>query len=71
MDEGHRLKNKDSKLFLMLKQYHSLHRVLLTGTPLQVLLSYPSIGAVGVHSVGHFSIYFKDASTFPFSCGWL
>uniref|UniRef100_A0A6N2N8A0 CHD3-type chromatin-remodeling factor PICKLE n=1 Tax=Salix viminalis TaxID=40686 RepID=A0A6N2N8A0_SALVM len=35
VDEGHRLKNKDSKLFLSLKQYCSYHRVLLTGTPLQ------------------------------------
>ncbi|GLT76852.1 hypothetical protein SLA2020_484870 [Shorea laevis] len=34
VDEGHRLKNKDSKLFLSLKQYTSNHRVLLTGTPL-------------------------------------
>ena len=36
VDEGHRLKNKDSKLFSSLKQYSSRHRVLLTGTPLQV-----------------------------------
>ncbi|KAL0291025.1 UNVERIFIED_CONTAM: CHD3-type chromatin-remodeling factor PICKLE [Sesamum angustifolium] len=35
VDEGHRLKNKDSKLFSSLKQYCSRHRVLLTGTPLQ------------------------------------
>ncbi|XP_038711495.1 CHD3-type chromatin-remodeling factor PICKLE-like isoform X2 [Tripterygium wilfordii] len=35
VDEGHRLKNKDSKLFHSLKQYSSEHRVLLTGTPLQ------------------------------------
>ncbi|KAJ9167671.1 hypothetical protein P3X46_019285 [Hevea brasiliensis] len=35
VDEGHRLKNKDSKLFLSLKRYSSNHRVLLTGTPLQ------------------------------------
>ncbi|KAH6757889.1 chromatin remodeling factor CHD3 [Perilla frutescens var. hirtella] len=35
VDEGHRLKNKDSKLFSSLKQYSSRHRVLLTGTPLQ------------------------------------
>ncbi|CAN8326863.1 unnamed protein product [Cochlearia groenlandica] len=36
VDEGHRLKNKDSRLFSSLKQYKSKHRVLLTGTPLQV-----------------------------------
>ncbi|ONK60438.1 uncharacterized protein A4U43_C08F18460 [Asparagus officinalis] len=35
VDEGHRLKNKDSKLFLQLKLYTTKHRVLLTGTPLQ------------------------------------
>ncbi|CAM8889747.1 unnamed protein product [Rhodiola kirilowii] len=35
VDEGHRLKNKESKLFLSLAQYMSKHRVLLTGTPLQ------------------------------------
>jgi chromodomain-helicase-DNA-binding protein 4 len=35
VDEGHRLKNKDSKLFSSLKQYSTRHRVLLTGTPLQ------------------------------------
>ncbi|XP_058067586.1 CHD3-type chromatin-remodeling factor PICKLE [Magnolia sinica] len=35
VDEGHRLKNKDSKLFLSLKDYATRHRVLLTGTPLQ------------------------------------
>lgn len=35
VDEGHRLKNKDSKLFLQLKLYSTKQRVLLTGTPLQ------------------------------------
>ncbi|GKU87353.1 hypothetical protein SLEP1_g1762 [Rubroshorea leprosula] len=35
VDEGHQLKNKDSKLFLSLKQYTSNHRVLLTQTLLQ------------------------------------
>lgn len=36
VDEGHRLKNKDSKLFGQLKDYNTNHRVLLTGTPIQV-----------------------------------
>lgn len=40
VDEGHRLKNKDSKLFSSLNQYSSRHRVLLTGTPLQVYLKF-------------------------------
>nr|CAD1825673.1 unnamed protein product [Ananas comosus var. bracteatus] len=35
VDEGHRLKNKDSKLFSQLRDYSTNHRVLLTGTPLQ------------------------------------
>ncbi|CAH1442278.1 unnamed protein product [Lactuca virosa] len=35
VDEGHRLKNKDSKLFSALKQFDTRHRTLLTGTPLQ------------------------------------
>ncbi|CAA7041549.1 unnamed protein product [Microthlaspi erraticum] len=35
VDEGHRLKNKDSKLFSSLKQFKSKQRILLTGTPLQ------------------------------------
>nr|CAB3469615.1 unnamed protein product [Digitaria exilis] len=35
VDEGHRLKNKDSKLFGQLKEYNTKHRVLLTGTPVQ------------------------------------
>ncbi|XP_059287252.1 protein CHROMATIN REMODELING 4 isoform X1 [Lycium ferocissimum] len=35
VDEGHRLKNADSKLFSMLNTYSFQHRVLLTGTPLQ------------------------------------
>ena len=36
VDEGHRLKTKDSRLFQSLQQYKTRHRVLLTGTPLQV-----------------------------------
>lgn len=35
VDEGHRLKNVNSKLLRQLKRYHSSNRLLLTGTPLQ------------------------------------
>ncbi|KAL9226735.1 hypothetical protein vseg_002510 [Gypsophila vaccaria] len=65
VDEGHRLKNKDSKLFLMLKQFSSKHRVLLTGTPLQnnldelfVLMHFLDAGKFG--SLEEFQEEFQD-----------
>jgi ATP-dependent helicase STH1/SNF2 len=37
MDEGHRMKNANSKLTVILrKHYHTRYRLILTGTPLQV-----------------------------------
>lgn len=36
IDEGHRIKNASCKLNADLKHYRSNHRLLLTGTPLQV-----------------------------------
>lgn len=38
IDEGHRIKNASCKLNADLKHYQSSHRLLLTGTPLQVWL---------------------------------
>ncbi|KAE8056294.1 hypothetical protein FH972_013079 [Carpinus fangiana] len=65
VDEGHRLKNKDSKLFSSMKQYLSRHRVLLTGTPLQnnldelfMLMHFLDAGKFG--SLEEFQEEFKD-----------
>ncbi|CAN4076911.1 unnamed protein product [Withania somnifera] len=67
VDEGHRLKNKDSKLFSSLKQYCSRHRVLLTGTPLQnnldelfMLMHFLDAGKFG--SLEEFQQEFEDIS---------
>ncbi|RDY08117.1 CHD3-type chromatin-remodeling factor PICKLE, partial [Mucuna pruriens] len=65
VDEGHRLKNKDSKLFSSLKQYSCTHHVLLTGTPLQnnldelfMLMHFLDAGKFG--SLEEFQEEFKD-----------
>jgi hypothetical protein len=38
VDEAHRLKNSQSKIMQMMKTFDTEHRVLLTGTPLQVII---------------------------------
>ncbi|PIN15480.1 Chromodomain-helicase DNA-binding protein [Handroanthus impetiginosus] len=65
VDEGHRLKNKDSKLFSSLKEFSSRHRVLLTGTPLQnnldelfMLMHFLDAGKFG--SLEEFQEEFRD-----------
>jgi chromodomain-helicase-DNA-binding protein 1 len=35
VDEAHRLKNDDSLLYKILHEFHTNHRLLVTGTPLQ------------------------------------
>lgn len=42
IDEGHRIKNASCKLNADLKYYQSSHRLLLTGTPLQVNANFVS-----------------------------
>ncbi|XP_078439434.1 chromatin remodeling factor CHD3 (PICKLE) isoform X2 [Wolffia australiana] len=65
VDEGHRLKNKDSKLFTALKLFPSKHRILLTGTPLQnnldelfILMHFLDAGKFS--SLEEFQKEFKD-----------
>jgi hypothetical protein len=44
IDEGHRIKNASCKLNAELRQYQSTHRLLLTGTPIQVRLCIMCLG---------------------------
>ncbi|KAM5564718.1 CHD3-type chromatin-remodeling factor PICKLE [Rosa sericea] len=65
VDEGHRLKNKDSKLFSSLQQYWTNHRTLLTGTPLQnnldeLFMLMHFLDAAKFASLEEFQEEFKD-----------
>lgn len=64
IDEGHRIKNASCKLNADLKHYQSSHRLLLTGTPLQVFLfcsfvffscgSYCSLLSISARTISFF-----------------
>lgn len=43
VDEGHRVKNAGSRLVEVLRHFDCRHRILLTGTPLQVPRTFTPI----------------------------
>ena len=58
IDEGHRMKNHHCKLTQVLNQhYHAPHRLLLTGTPLQVCCMCTVYNNVHVHTCIYNTLY--------------
>lgn len=56
VDEGHRMKNTNSKLTVVLRQYyHTKYRLILTGTPLQVRCGHFAINLQHIEHVYFFS----------------
>lgn len=35
LDEGHKIRNPDSEITLVSKQFRTLHRIIMSGSPLQ------------------------------------
>eukprot|EP00850_Spirogloea_muscicola_P004476 SM000019S05020 [mRNA] locus=s19:556386:566850:+ [translate_table: standard] len=65
VDEGHRLKSRQSRLFQALRLYNTQHRILLTGTPLQnnleeLFMLMHFLDATKFSSLEHFKSEFKD-----------
>ena len=78
VDEGHRLKNAESKLAEILRTYAFKHRVLLTGTPIQnslaelwALLNFvlPQVFNSSDSFDEWFAAPFKVGSSHPFKAG--
>jgi len=74
IDEGHRIKNASCKLNADLKHYQSSHRLLLTGTPLQVFAfcssfvffscgSYCSLLSISACTISFFIYFFIKSSS--------
>lgn len=58
-DEGHRMKNKKSKLLLKLKAFKCEKRILLTGTPIQNNLEelYTCISIINPRMFGNETLF--------------
>jgi ATP-dependent helicase STH1/SNF2 len=67
VDEGHRMKNSHSKFAQTLGQkYQSRHRILLTGTPLQVpACYYANYSILSYHIVDNILLLYIDQNNLP------
>lgn len=70
LDEGHKIKNKDTKISKYLRSFNIKHKLVLTGTPIQnnlgelwALMNFVNPGLLGPYSI------FKDEYEIPISQG--
>ncbi|KAF9762764.1 Protein CHROMATIN REMODELING 8 [Nosema granulosis] len=70
LDEGHKIKNKDTKISKYLKSFSIRHKLVLTGTPIQNNLGelWSLMNFVNPHLLGPYSI-FKEEFEIPISQG--